>query len=181
MTELFRVILMTRSPASQIPSGAGQPATGKRDEEAFNCRQDGEANLRAATQVNVVSASLIPPAIKPIQLELISGRAYPLEAKSATIRNTARMEPSRRGGVEDSSTQRKLIQLTGEARCGPADENSAGREAYKGQTRKCSNEAEPGDVRGVPARRGSPLSMRVVFDWRLSICAASAGSFRHFS
>jgi len=135
---------MTRSPDSQIPSGAGQPATGKRDDEAFNCRQEGEANLRAATQVNVVSASLIPPAIKPIQLELIPGRACPLEAKSATIRNTARMEPSRRGGVEDSSTQRELIQLTGETRCGPADENSTGREAYKGETRKCSNEAEPG-------------------------------------
>ena len=46
---------MTRSPDSQIPSGAGQPATGKRDDEAFNCRQEGEANLRAATQVNVVN------------------------------------------------------------------------------------------------------------------------------
>jgi hypothetical protein len=83
---------MTRSPDSQIPSGAGQPAPGKRDDEAFNCRQEGEANLRAATQVNVVSASLIPPAIKPIQLELIPGRACPLEAKSATIRNRSYAE-----------------------------------------------------------------------------------------
>src|ERR1700690_1610060 len=107
---------MTRSPDSLIPFDAGQPAPGKRDDEAFNCRQEGEANLRAATQVNVVSASLIPPAIKPIQLELIPGGACPLEAKSATIRSAARMEPSRRGGVEDSSTQRELIQLTGETR-----------------------------------------------------------------
>ena len=40
---------MTRSPDSQIPSGAGQPATEKRDDKAFDCRQEGEANLRAAT------------------------------------------------------------------------------------------------------------------------------------
>ena len=79
---------MTRSPDSQIPSGAGQPATEKRDDKAFDCRQEGEANLRAATQVNVVSASSTPPAITPIQLDLFPGRACPLEAKPATARNT---------------------------------------------------------------------------------------------
>ena len=40
---------MTRSPDSLIPSGAEQSAAEKRDDEAFKCRQEGEANLRAAT------------------------------------------------------------------------------------------------------------------------------------
>jgi hypothetical protein len=61
---------MTRSPDSLIPSEAEQSATEKRDDKAFTCRQEGEANLRAATQVNVVSASSTPPVSKPIQLEL---------------------------------------------------------------------------------------------------------------
>lgn len=47
---------MTRSPDSLIPSGAEQLATEKRDDKASTCRLGGEANLRAATQVNVVSA-----------------------------------------------------------------------------------------------------------------------------
>ena len=68
---------MTRSPDSLIPSDAGQPASEKRDDKAFNCRQEGEANLRAATQVNVVSASLTPPAITPIQLDLFPGEPVP--------------------------------------------------------------------------------------------------------
>src|ERR1700757_5191144 len=64
---------MTRSPDSLIPSGVEQSATEKRDGKAFTCRQEGEANLRAATQVNVVSASSTPPVSKPIQLELFRG------------------------------------------------------------------------------------------------------------
>ena len=71
---------MTRSPDSLIPFDAGQPASEKRDDEAFNCRQEGEANLRAATEVNVVSASLTPPVITPIQLDLFPGRACSPEA-----------------------------------------------------------------------------------------------------
>ena len=35
-----------------------QPAVEKRDDEAFICRQEGKANLRAETEVNAVSASL---------------------------------------------------------------------------------------------------------------------------
>jgi hypothetical protein len=66
---------MTRSPDSLVPSVAGQPAAEKRDDEAFKCRQEGEANLRAATEVNAVSASLTPPVSRPIQLELFPGRA----------------------------------------------------------------------------------------------------------
>ena len=52
---------MTRSPDSLIPFGAGQPVSEKRDDQAFNGRQEGEANLRAATEVNVASASSTPP------------------------------------------------------------------------------------------------------------------------
>src|SRR5450631_2810443 len=121
---------MTRSPESLIPFDAGQPALEKRDDKAFNCRQEGEANLRAATQVNVVSASSTPPVITPIQLDLFPGRACPLEAKPATVRSTAR-KPNRRDGVQDGGTQREPIKLTGETLFGPAEETSAGREAYK--------------------------------------------------
>src|SRR5437588_11490607 len=135
---------MTRSPDSQIPSGAGQPATEKRDDKAFDCRQEGEANLRAATQVNVVSASSYPPAITPIQLDLFPGRACPLEAKPATDRSTARRNPVRRDGVEDGGTQRQHIQLTGEALSGPPEETPGGREAYKGKSRTRGNETGQG-------------------------------------
>jgi len=65
---------MTRSPDSLIPSGAEQSATEKRDDKASTCRLGGEANLRAATQVNVVSASSTPPTITPIQLDLFRRR-----------------------------------------------------------------------------------------------------------
>jgi len=135
---------MTRSPDSLIPSDAGQLASEKRGDKAFNCRQEGEANLRAATEVNAVSASSTPPAITPIQLELFPGRACPLEAKPATIREVARREPNRRDGVEGGGTQRQTIKLTGETLFGPAEEAPRGKEAYKGRTRKRSNEAGQG-------------------------------------
>ncbi len=135
---------MTRSPDSQIPSDTGQPAAEKRDDKALNCRQEGEANLRAATPVNVVSASSDPPAITPIQLDLFPGRVCPLEAKPATDRSAARRSPVRRDGVEDGGTQRQHIQLTGEALFGPPEETSSGREAYKGRTRKRGNETGQG-------------------------------------
>ena len=77
---------MTRSPDSPVPSDSGQPEPEKRDDKAFNCWQEGEANLRAATEVNAVSASSYPPAIMPIQLDLFPGRACPLEAKPKTDR-----------------------------------------------------------------------------------------------
>ena len=135
---------MTRSPDSQIPSGGGQPPVEKRDDKAFNCRQEGEANLRAATEVNVVSASTTPPAITPIQLELFPGRACSLKAKPATARSTARMEPSRRDGVQDGSTQKEHIKLTGETLFGPTEATPTGREAHKGRTRKRRNKAGQG-------------------------------------
>lgn len=124
---------MTRSPDILIPSDAGQLAAEKRDDKAFNCRQEGEANLRAATEVNVVSASSAPPVITPIQLELFPGRACLLEAKPATSRSTARNTPKRQDGVEDGGTQRQSIKLTGETLFGPSEETSCGREAHKGK------------------------------------------------
>src|ERR1700687_406375 len=135
---------MTRSPDSLIPSVAGQPAAEKRDDKAFTCRQEGEVNLRAATEVNAVSASLTPPVSRPIQLELFPGRACVLKAKPATIRSTARMKPNRRDGVSGGSTQRQTIKLTGEALSGPAEEAPIGREAHKGRTRKRGNDAGQG-------------------------------------
>jgi len=135
---------MTRSPDSQIPSAAEQSAAEKRDEQAFSDRQEGEANLRAATQLNAVSASLTPPAIMPIQLDLFPGRACVLEVKPATIRSTAREEPNRRDGVSGGSTQRQNIKLTGETLFGPAEKFPTGREAHKGGTRKRCSEAGQG-------------------------------------
>jgi hypothetical protein len=113
---------VTRSPDSLVPSAVGQPAPEKRDDKAFKCRQEGEANLRAATQVNAVSASSTPPVSRPTQLDLFPGRACVLEAKPATIRSTARMEPNRRDGVSGGGTQRKSVKLTGETLFGPAEE-----------------------------------------------------------
>ena len=135
---------MNRSPDSLIPSVAGQLAAEKRDDKAFSSRQEGEANLRAATNVNVATASTTPPAIKPIQLELFPGRACPLEAKPAMTRSTARKQPSRRDGVQDDGTQRQRIKLTGETLFGPAETTPTGREAYKGRTRKRRNKAGQG-------------------------------------
>src|SRR5215471_11334109 len=135
---------MTRSPDSQIPSDSGQPKPEKRDDKAFDCRQEGEANLRAATQVNAVTASSTPPAITPIQLDLFPGRACVPKAKPATIRNTARMEPNRRDGVSGGGTQGQTIELTGETLFGPVEETPAGRDAHKGEPRKRGNEAGQG-------------------------------------
>jgi len=94
---------MTRSPGSLVSSAAEQSATKKRDDKAFTCRQGGEANLRAATEVNAVSASTTPPVSRPTQLELFPGRACVPKAKPVTIRNTARMEPNRRDGVSGAA------------------------------------------------------------------------------
>src|ERR1700674_3026286 len=41
---------MTRSPDSLVSFAVGQPAVEKRDDKAFICWQEGEANLRAAIQ-----------------------------------------------------------------------------------------------------------------------------------
>ena len=135
---------MTRSPDSLVPSVSGQLEVEKRDDKALICRQEGEANLRAATEVNAVTASSNPPAITPIQLEFFPGRACPLEAKPAMDRSIARMNPAHRDGVEGGSTQRQRISTTGETLFGPAEATSSGREAYKGDPRKRRNKAEQG-------------------------------------
>lgn len=59
-------------------------------------------------------------------------------------RNSARVIPVRRDGVQGGGTQRKRIDTTGETLFGPAEETPTGREAYKGETRKRSNDAEQG-------------------------------------
>ena len=124
---------MTRSPDSPVPSDSGQPEPEKRDDKALTCWQEGEANLRAAIEVNAISASSYPPASKPIQLDLFPGRACPLEAKPATDRNAARVNPARRDGVQGGGTQRQRISTTGETLFDPAEATPSGREAYKGK------------------------------------------------
>ena len=85
---------MTRSFDSLVPSTPEQLEAEKRDHKALAWRKQGEANLRAATEVNVVSASSTSPVITPIQLDLFPGRACPLEAKPVTVRSTARKNPN---------------------------------------------------------------------------------------
>lgn len=135
---------MTRSPDSLIPFDVEQSTAEKRDDKAFSLRQEGEANLRAATTVNVVAASTTLPTSAPQQLELFPGRACALKAKPATERPQARRGLLRRDGVQDGSTQREPIELTGETLFGPAEATLAGREAYKGGPRKRGNEAKRG-------------------------------------
>src|SRR5437870_4770013 len=69
---------MTRSPDSLVPSASGQPDPEKRDDKALTCWQEGEANLRAATEVNAVTASSYPPAIMPIQTGSFPGASLSL-------------------------------------------------------------------------------------------------------
>lgn len=132
---------MVHSPDSLIPSLEGQPTIEKRDDKATVRRRGGEANARAATQVNAVTASSTPPTSKPIQLELFSGRACLLEAKPA-ITWIEVNKPGSRDGVQGGGTRRKRIKITGETLPGLAQE--ASREAHKGKPRKRRNEARQG-------------------------------------
>jgi RNA-directed DNA polymerase len=137
---------MARSPDSLVPSAAGQPAVGKRDDKAA-CRQDGEANPRAATQVNA-AASSTPPASRPIQLDLFPGRAGPLTTKPATDASATSDARARRDGVRGGGTRREHTRATGETLSGPAEEvlgpPPRGREAHKGSPRKRRPDAGQG-------------------------------------
>lgn len=139
---------MARSPDSLVPSDGGQLPAEKWDDKASDCRQGGEVNPWAATQVNVVSASSTPPAITPIQLELFPGRACLPEAKPATQRSKASTPPPRRDGVQGGGTRRKSTRITGETLPGLAWEElgplSVSREANKGEPRNRRNEARQG-------------------------------------
>lgn len=119
----------------------------KRDDKAPMYRLGGEAKPRAATQVNAVSASLTPPAIEPVQLDLFPGRACPLKAKPAMARTKAEATPRCRDGVEGGGTQRKKAKITGESSGGPQALMPWGREAHKGGPRKRGPDAA-GEVGG---------------------------------
>lgn len=95
---------MTCSPDSLVSLDGEQLPTEKWNDKASMRRQGGEANSRAATQVNAVSASSTPPVSNPIQLELFPGRACPLKAKPATGREPARPSAIRRNGVKGGGT-----------------------------------------------------------------------------
>src|SRR5581483_3363713 len=88
---------MTRSPDSLIPSDSGQPAPEKRDDKAFKCRQEGEANLRAATQVNAVSASSTPPGVG--RLNWIPSRGEPVSSRRSLPRFGVQREWNRIAGT----------------------------------------------------------------------------------
>lgn len=132
---------MIRSPDNLIPSSAEQWVEEKRDDKALDRRREGEVNARATTQVNVVAASSTPPTRKPIQLELFSGRACPLEAKPATSPSEPANTRGRRNGVKDGRTRRQPIKITGETRPGLG---TPSREADKGQPRNRRNDARSG-------------------------------------
>ncbi len=126
---------MARSPDSQIPLGGEQFPVKKRNDKASVRRRGGQANARAATRVNAVSASSTPPTSKPAQLELFPGRACLPKAKPATDQESARgTNLARRDGVEGGGTRGQNREITGEARLSLAEAPaSAGREAYKGE------------------------------------------------
>ena len=138
---------MIRTPDSLIPFVGEQSPIEKWDDKALTCRKEGEANLRAATKVNAISASLTPPAKSPIQLEMFPGRACPLKAKPAMDeiddgacgrKSSQRRRLIHRDGVEGGGTQRQHIEITGEAlsSLAPLKDSGASREAHKGRPRK---------------------------------------------
>ena len=139
---------MARSPDSLTPSSEGQPSEEKRGDKVLSCRQEGEVNPWAATQVNAVSASSTLPTSMSAQLEFFPGRACPLKAKPATDRRRASNASARRDGVEGGGTRRKLTKITGETLFGPAEEvfgqPPTGRGAHKGDPRKRRPEAGQG-------------------------------------
>jgi len=134
---------MTRSPDSLVPSGSGQPEPEKRDDKALTCQKGGRGEFvgrnSSERRYNIVisasdhadSAGVLP-----------EGEPVPLEAKPAMDRNQAIRNSVHRDGVEGGGTQTQRISTTGETRFGPAEATPPGREAYKGETRKRSNDAE---------------------------------------
>lgn len=138
---------MSRSPSSLISSAGEQSPVEKRDDKALK-REEGEANSRAVTNVNVNIASSTPPTLIPQQLELFPGRACPLEAKPATRHGKATKSQSCRNGVLGDSTRGKDIKITGETLDGLAEQKSlfapTSKEAYKSEPRKRRNEAIQG-------------------------------------
>lgn len=153
---------MARSPDSLFPSTTGQLGAEKREDKAPECREGGEANPRAATKVNAVSASSTPPAIIPTQLELFPGRACPLKAKPATTRREASTAGCR-GGVQGGGTRRKSIEITGETLFGPrssaSEPGAGGREAYKGRQAR-NRRIEAGQGVGGGHSTGEPREYR---------------------
>ena len=138
---------MSRSPSSLIPSGGGQLPDEKRDDKALK-REEGEANSRAVTKVNVKTASSTPPTKEPLQLELFPGRACPSEAKPATGLAEATVGQTCRDGVQGDSTRGKRIKTTGETLYGLAEQGSllelTSKGAYKADRRKRRPEAVQG-------------------------------------
>jgi hypothetical protein len=84
--------------------------------------------LRAETEVNAVTASSYPPADYAISAGVSPGASLSLEGEACH-------------GPECSEKPQR-ISATGETLFGPAEVTPSGREAYKGKTRKRSNNAE---------------------------------------
>lgn len=139
---------MTRSPDSLIPSAEEQSSVEKWDDKASVCQTGGEANARAATQVNAISASSTPPASNLTQLELFPGASQSSSGEACHESDTSEKNPTRRDGVQGGGTRRQRSKITGETLFGPAEEffgtEPAGREAYKGSPRNRRNDAEQG-------------------------------------
>jgi len=106
----------------------------KRNDNALKTRMQGKTNVRAATQVNAVAASLTPSNKYTGQLELFPGRACPLKGKPATRRRKTDRASSRRNGVQGGGTYRQPIEITGETlfNLEAVATSSTSREAYKG-------------------------------------------------
>lgn len=139
---------MSRSPSSLVPSAGEQSSVEKRDDKALR-REEGEANSRAVTQVNVKPASSTPPTQEPLQLEQFSGRACLPEAKPATGMGEATESPSCRDGVEDDSTRGKDIKTTGETLWDLAEQMSLFEPTSKGTYKAKGRKRSPNVPQGV--------------------------------
>jgi hypothetical protein len=138
---------VTRSPDSLIPSVVRQPAPEKRDDKAFKCRQEGAANLRAATQVNAVSASSTPLVSLPTQLGSLPGASLCPRGEAchdSEYSENGAESPGRSIGRRHAE---KVRQVTGETLFGPAEESPHGREAHKGETPKAQQRSQKGNRR----------------------------------
>jgi hypothetical protein len=88
---------MTRPPDSQVPSGAGQPTTEKRDDKVFKCPQEGEANLWAALVPELAGQKPSAPADHPLPFS--RPRPIPIghTVMSQPIADATNVSPGRAG------------------------------------------------------------------------------------
>ena len=139
---------MSRSPNSLVPLGRGQLRHKKRNDKAL-VRKQGEANVRAATQVNVHCSIVTPTNSTTATVGAFPGASLSLMRRSLPQVWLKRQKARLAGTVYmDGSTHGKGIKTTGETLGSPAAQVSqpapTGKGAYKTMSRKRRPEAAQG-------------------------------------